>query len=61
MRDAIAVILLVEDDGRLGPPEPCQGGKGVDDIHLLLSDAMLPARFVRLGALEDHEAVLSLG
>jgi hypothetical protein len=33
----------------------------VDDVHLLLGDAALPAGFIRLGALEDHEATLSLG
>jgi hypothetical protein len=33
----------------------------VDGVHLLLGDAALPARFIRLGAPEDHEATLSLG
>jgi hypothetical protein len=34
---------------------------GVNGIHLLLGDAVLSVGFVRLGALEDHEAALSLG
>jgi hypothetical protein len=61
MRDAIGMILLVKGDGRLGPLEPCRGGVGVDGVHLLLSDAALLAGFIRLGALEDHEATIGLG
>jgi hypothetical protein len=56
VRDAIGMILLVERDGRLGPLEPRRGGKGVDGVHLLLGDAVLPAGLVRLGAPKDHEA-----
>jgi hypothetical protein len=55
------MILLVEGDGRLGPLEPCQGGVGVDGVHLLLSDAALLVGFIRLGAPEDHEATIGLG
>jgi hypothetical protein len=33
---------------------------GVNGIHLLLGDAVLSAGFICLGALEDHEAALSL-
>ena len=33
----------------------------MDSVHLLLSDATLPAGLVRLGVLEDHEALLGLG
>ena len=43
MRDVIGMILLVEGDGRLGPSEPRQGGRGVEGIHLLLGDAALVA------------------
>jgi hypothetical protein len=32
----------------------------VEDVHVLLGDAVLPAGFVHLGAPEDHEAVLGL-
>ena len=35
MRDIVGVVL-VEGDGRLGPSKPCQGGEGVNNIHLLL-------------------------
>jgi hypothetical protein len=61
MRDAIEMVFLLEGDGCLGPPEPCQGSEGVDDIHVLFGDAMLSAGFICLGALEDHEAALGLG
>jgi hypothetical protein len=54
------VILLVEGDGRLGPSEPRRDSEGVDGVHLLLGDVMLPAGFVRLGAPEDHEVANSL-
>ena len=33
----------------------------MDGVHLLLDDATLLARLVRLGALKDHEAPLGLG
>ena len=33
----------------------------MNGIHLLLGDAALPVGFIRLGALEDHETMLSLG
>ena len=55
------VVFSVEGDGCLGPLKPCQGGKGVDSVHLLLGDATLPMGLVRLGAPKDHEAVLGLG
>jgi hypothetical protein len=55
------MILLVKGGGRLGPSEPCQGGEGVDGVHLLLGDVALQVGLVRLGALEDHEAALGLG
>ena len=55
------MVFLVEGDGRLGPPKPCQDGEGVDGIHLLLGVAALPVRLMRLGAPKDHEAVLGLG
>jgi len=61
MRGAIRVIFLVEDDGHLGPSEPCQGGEGVNSVHLPLGDATLLAGLIRLGASKDHEAVLGLG
>ena len=32
----------------------------MDGVHLLLGDAALPAGFICLGALEDHEAALGL-
>ena len=54
----IGMVFLVEHDGRLGPPEPCRGGEGVDSVHLLLGDAELPVGFIRLGAPKDHEAAL---
>ena len=60
MGDTIRMVFLVESDGRLGPPEPRWGGEVVDGIHLLLGDVAL-ARFICLGALEDHEATLNLG
>jgi hypothetical protein len=60
MRDTVGVVFLVEGDGRLGPLEPRRSGKGVDGVHLLRSDVVLPVGFVCLGALEDHEAVLGL-
>jgi hypothetical protein len=60
VRDTIGMILLVEGDSRLGSLEPHRGGEGVDDVHLLLGDAALPARLIHLGALEDHEAMISL-
>jgi hypothetical protein len=60
MWNVIGVILLVEGDGHLGPSELGQGGEGVDNIHLLLDDAVLPAGLVRLGALQDHEAAIDL-
>jgi hypothetical protein len=53
-------IPLIEGDGCLRPPELCWGSQGVDGVHLLLSDAALSVGFVRLGAPEDHEAVLGL-
>ena len=49
------MISFVEGDGHLGPSEPCQGGEGVNGIHLLL-----PVGLVRLGPPEDHEAALGL-
>jgi hypothetical protein len=60
MRNPVRVISLVEGAGRLGPSEPRWGDKGVHSVHLLLSDAALPVRLVRLGALEDHKALLGL-
>jgi hypothetical protein len=60
VRDTIGMILLVEGDSHLGSLNSCQGGEGVDGIHLLLCDAALPTRLVRLGALKDHEAVIGL-
>jgi hypothetical protein len=60
MRDVIRMIFLVEGDGHLGPPEPHRGSEGVDGAHLLLGDVALPTGFIHLGALKDHEAVLSL-
>jgi hypothetical protein len=41
------MILLVKGDGRLGPPEPLRGSKGVYGLHLLLCDVVLLAGFVR--------------
>jgi hypothetical protein len=61
MRDAIGVVLLVEGDGRLGPSEPHRSNEGVNDVYLLLGNAVLPAGFVGLGAPEDHEVALGLG
>jgi hypothetical protein len=61
MRDTIGVVLLVEGDGRLGPSDPRQSDEGVNDIYLLLGNAVLPAGFVGLGALEDHEVALGPG
>jgi hypothetical protein len=55
------MVFIVEGDGHLGPPEPHQGGEGLDSVHLLLGDAALPMGFICLGAPEDHEAALSLG
>ena len=55
------MVFLVEGDGRLGPLEPRQGSKGVDGVHLLLSDMVLPMGFICLGAPEDHEVALGLG
>jgi hypothetical protein len=60
MRNLVRVISLVEGAGCLGPSEPHWGDKGVHNIHLLLGDAALPVRLVRLGALEDHKALLGL-
>ena len=60
MRNTIGVIPFIEGDVHLGPSEEGRGGKGVNGVHLLLSDAALPERLVRLGALKDHEAVISL-
>ena len=60
MGDAIEMVFLVKGDGRLGPPKPRRGGEGVDSVHLLLGDAVLPMGFVRLGALKDHEATIGL-
>jgi hypothetical protein len=54
------MFFLVEGDGRLGPPEPGQGGEGVDGVHLLLSDAVLPAGLLCWEAPKDHEATLRL-
>ena len=55
------MVFLVEGDGRLGPSEPCRSGEGVNGVHLLLGDVVLPAGLVRLGAPKDHEAALGLG
>ena len=60
MRDTTEVIPLVEGDGRLGPFEPHWSGEGVNGVHLLLGDAVLPVGFIGLGAPEDHEAALGL-
>ena len=60
VRNVIRVIPLVKGDGCREPLEPHWSGKGVDDVHLLLSDAVLQTGFVCLGALEDHEAMISL-
>ena len=60
MRDTTEVIPLVEGDGRLGPFEPHWSGEGVNGVHLLLGDAVLPAGLVRLGAPEDHETTIGL-
>jgi hypothetical protein len=60
MQDTVRVVFLVEGDGRLGPLELRWGSEGVDSIHLLLGDAVLPAGLVRLGAPEDHEAAFGL-
>jgi hypothetical protein len=57
----IRVIPLVEGDGRLAPSEPRWSSEGVNGVHLLLGDATLKVRFVRLGAPEDHEAAIGLG
>ena len=35
MRNTVRVVFLVEGDGRLGPPEPHQGGEGVNGVYLL--------------------------
>ena len=61
MGDVIQMVFWDKGDGRLGPSEPRRGGKGVDGVHLLLGDMALPAGFICLGALEDHEAALGLG
>jgi hypothetical protein len=61
MRDMIRVIFLVEGDGRPRPSKLCQGGEGMNGVHLLLGDAALPVGSVHLGVLEDHKAVLGLG
>ena len=60
MGDTIGMVFLVKGDGRLGTPKPYQGGMGVDDVHLLLSDTALPVGFICLGALEDHVEALGL-
>jgi hypothetical protein len=60
MWNMIGVILLVEGDGHLGPLELGQGSEGVDSIHLLLDDAVLLARLIRLGAPKDREAAIGL-
>jgi hypothetical protein len=49
MRNTVRVVSLVKGDGRLGSLEPCQGGEGVNGIHLLFGDTTLLAGFVRLG------------
>jgi hypothetical protein len=54
------VIPLVKGDGRLGPSELLRGGKGVNGVHLLLSDVVLPTGLVRLGAPEDNEIAIDL-
>jgi hypothetical protein len=50
MRDTIRVVFLVKGDGHLEPLKPCRISEGVDDIHLLLSNAALSSRFIFLGA-----------
>jgi hypothetical protein len=60
MQDVIRMVFLIKDDGHLGPLELHQGGKGMDGIHLLLDDVVLPVGFIHLGAPEDHEAALNL-
>jgi hypothetical protein len=55
VRNTIRVVSLVEGDGHLGLPEQHQCGDGMDGIHLLLDDAVLPVRLVRLVAPEDHD------
>ena len=54
------MVFLVKGDGYLGPLGPRQGGEGVDDVHLLLGDMVLPVGFIRLGATEDHEVAFGL-
>jgi hypothetical protein len=61
MMDMIGPVFLVKGDGRLGPSKLHRGDEGVNDIHLLFSDMALLARFVGMGAHEDHEAALGLG
>ena len=60
MRDTIGVVFLAEGDGHLGPSEPRQSSVDVNGIHLLLSDAVLPTKFIGLESPEDHEAALGL-
>jgi hypothetical protein len=60
VRNIIGMIPLIEGDGHLGPSEPRRGGKGVNSVHLLLSDTALSVGFIRLGALEDQEAAIDL-
>jgi len=54
------VIFLVEGDGHLGPSKLCRGGKGVNSVHLLLSDVALSVGLIRLRAPKDHDAALNL-
>jgi hypothetical protein len=51
MRDVVGVIPLVKGGGHLGPSELHWGNESVDNVDLLLSDAVLPVGFVRLGPL----------
>jgi hypothetical protein len=60
VRNTVRVVLLVKGDSHLGTLEAHWGGKGVDNVHLLLSDVVLLAGFIRLGAPKDHEAMVSL-
>jgi len=60
MRDAVGVVFPVEGDGCMGPSEPRWCGEGVGDVHLLLSDVALLARFIGLGVPEDQEATPGL-
>lgn len=59
-RHMVGVVILIEGDCHLGPPQEQRNCK-LDCIHFLFRQLLPALRLIGLGPTKDHEATLNVG